>query len=76
MSDLKLPLERIKSQRSDAIDHDIEIAITRLLLDVGFHHKRIAALFDCNQGRIAEIATGQNRPGVSYSFNIEGNDNG
>lgn len=67
----KLPDERIRSQRSDGLSDAIEIAIAKLLIDVGFQHKRVAALFDCNQGRIAEIATGQNGKGVGYGFSVE-----
>ena len=33
-------------------------AIAILLVSLGFQHKRIAALFDVNQGRIAEIVRG------------------
>ena len=68
----KLPEERIESMKSDAIDHDIEIAITKLLIDVGFHQKRIASLFDCSQGRVAEISIGKNGPRIGYEFRDEG----
>lgn len=70
MPELMLDPARIKSQRSDAPNGDLEIAIVKHLVDVGFQHKRIAALFDCNQGRIAEIATGQKGAGVGYEFRI------
>lgn len=46
------------SQRSDNIDARAAATI-KLLLALGHQHKRIAALFDCNQGRISEIATGR-----------------
>lgn len=68
----KLPEERIESMKSDAIDHDIEIAITKLLIDVGFHQKRIASLFDCSQGRVAEISIGKNGARIGYEFAIVG----
>lgn len=68
MTALTLPEERIESQKSDAPTGALEIAIVKLLVDVGFQHKRIAALFDCNQGRIAEIATGQKGSEFSYEF--------
>lgn len=48
MTALELTKERIASQKSDAPGDDLEIAIVKLLVDVGFQHKRIAALFDCN----------------------------
>ena len=34
----------------------LEKCVTKLLLALGYHHKRIAALHDWNQGRVAEIA--------------------
>lgn len=61
---------RQKSQISNAPDDDLEIALVRLLIRVGFQHKRIAALFDCNQGRIAEISTGEKRPEIDAEFSI------
>ncbi len=64
----RLPQHRIHSQRSEAPTAPLEVAITKLLLDVGFTQKRIAALFDCNQGRIAEISRGKIGAGVSYKF--------
>lgn len=72
MTELKLPQERIESQRSDAATDPVEVAIIKLLVDVGFHHKRIAALFDMNQGRISEVANGQVRPDVGYAFEVIG----
>ena len=33
--------------------------VIKALLKLGFHDKRIAALFDCNQGRVSEIKTGK-----------------
>lgn len=68
----KLPGERIESQKSDGFNHAVEVAIVKFLLDVGFHQKRIASLFDCSQGRVTEVATGQNGPDVSYEFNVIG----
>lgn len=70
MTTLTLSEERINSQMSESPTGDLEIAIVKLLLDIGFQHKRIAALFDCNQGRIAEIATGKKGTGVGYEFRI------
>lgn len=70
MASATLSQERMESQKSDAPNGDLEIAIVKHLVDVGFQHKRIAALFDCNQGRIAEIATGQKGAGVGYEFRI------
>lgn len=74
---MTLSEERIDSQRSEAPAGDLEIAVVKLLVDIGFQHKRVAALFDCNQGRIAEIATGQKGADVGYEFRIlEGHGNG
>ena len=70
MTTLTLSEERIESQKSDAPTGALEIAIVKLLVDVGFQHKRVAALFDCNQGRIAEIATGQKGSVFSYEFRV------
>lgn len=53
-----LPEERKTSQSSRALD-STDAAVVKLLMELGFQHKRIAALFDVNQGRIAEIGTGQ-----------------
>ena len=70
----KLPDERIESQKSDGFNHAVEVAIVKLLLSVGFHQKRVASLFDCSQGRVTEVATGQNGPGVSFLFKVTGGD--
>lgn len=68
MASATLSHDRIESQKSDAPSGALGIAIVKLLVDVGFQHKRIAALFDCNQGRIAEIATGQKGGDVAFHF--------
>lgn len=45
--------KRRNDQRSKTLSHhDKAIAVT--LSQLGFHNKRIAALFDVNQGRITE----------------------
>lgn len=62
---------RQNSQLSHNPDEPLEFAIVKLLVDHGFHHKRIAALFDCNQGRIAEIARGHRGASTSYSFKVK-----
>ena len=49
-----------KGQASETLNDRDEIVVMGLLL-MGFQQKRIAALFDCNQGRIAEISTKVNR---------------
>lgn len=46
------------SQRSDKLTEK-DAVVVKMLLRLGFQHKRIAALFDCNQGRISEINSGQ-----------------
>lgn len=46
------------NQNSDHLSPS-DIAIVKLLLTQGFHQKRIASLFDVNQGRIAEINSGR-----------------
>ena len=38
---------------------ETDASVIRMLCELGFQQKRIAALYDVNQGRIAEIATGQ-----------------
>lgn len=45
-------------QNSDYLSED-DVAIVKLLLLQGFQHKRIASLFDVNQGRISEINSGK-----------------
>lgn len=55
---IALNVERQDSQKSHNPEGIVEISIIRMLIRVGFHHKRIAALFDCNQGRISEVAKG------------------
>lgn len=45
------------TQDSDPLTH-ADIGIVKLLLMEGFQQKRIAALFDVNQGRISEINSG------------------
>lgn len=73
-----LSSHRVKSQRSENPSGELEIAIVKLLIAVGFQHKRIAALFDCNQGRIAEISKGHKGAEVSCVFTAktEGKDVG
>lgn len=71
---MTLAQERLASQKSEAPGDDPEIALVKLLVDVGFQHKRIAALFDCNQGRIAEIATGKKGRGIGYQFSVDAGD--
>lgn len=55
---------RSNSQKSDAQLTAYDAAIIRFLIDHGFQHKRIAALYDINQGRIAEINTGEKFAGA------------
>lgn len=50
-------------QTSETLTAD-DAATIKLLLKLGHQHKRIAALYDCNQGRISEIATGRKHAGV------------
>lgn len=45
-------------QASDRLSAE-DAALIKLLLQLGHAQKRIAALFDCNQGRISEINRGQ-----------------
>lgn len=61
---------RINSMQSEAPNDNLEVALTKLLIDVGFQHKRIAALFDCNQGRVAEISRGHKGKNISYKFEV------
>ena len=35
-----------------------EIAVVRMLRNIGFNEQRVAALFGCNQGRISECFKG------------------
>lgn len=44
---------------------DDEIAIAKLLISRGIHHQDIAALLQCNSGRIAEINTGSRGKSVA-----------
>lgn len=71
-SNFALPKSRLNSQKSEAPTDAAEIAIVKMLSDAGFQHKRIAALFDCNQGRIAEIVNGHKGASVSYQFQVMG----
>ena len=41
---------------------DQDAAVIRLLWTMGYKQHRIASLFDCTQGRITEIVTGQKAP--------------
>lgn len=45
------------TQASDTLSEK-DVRVIKSLLKLGFQHKRIASLFDCNQGRIAEINSG------------------
>ncbi len=45
-----------RDQRSKKLS-PADAALIIHLIHLGFQHKRIAALFDVNQGRISEIAT-------------------
>jgi hypothetical protein len=46
-----------------------EVGIVKFLLIQGFHHKRIASLLDCNQGRVSEINSGLKYKSVPpYAF--------
>ena len=45
------------NQNSDTLRQE-DVSVIKLLLHLGFQHKRIAALFDVNQGRISEINSG------------------
>lgn len=45
------------SQAGEVLDED-DAAMIKALLALEFQQRRIAALFDVNQGRISEIATG------------------
>ena len=47
-----------RNQRSKSLT-PADGALILHLIHLGFQHKRIAALFDVNQGRISEIATGR-----------------
>lgn len=49
--------EREHAQKSVELDEQ-DAAVIKLLLAEGFAQKRIAALFDVNQGRISEINSG------------------
>lgn len=51
------------SQKSDTLSAE-DVAVVKTLLYMGFQQKRIAALFDVNQGRIAEINNGRVHVGV------------
>lgn len=42
-------------QASTTPSSELEVAIVCFLSQSGFQHKRIAALFDCNQGRVSEV---------------------
>lgn len=46
------------TQKSDALTKQ-DAVIIKTLLYLGFQHKRIASLFDVNQGRIGDINTGK-----------------
>lgn len=61
----KTAAERHVEQKSDKLSPS-DAAIVVLLASMGFQHKRIAALFDVNQGRIAEIVRG-----VSNTITLE-----
>lgn len=54
-----LPTDRKATQHSVKLDTTDAAIIKLLSEDLGFQHKRIAALFDVNQGRISEIVSGK-----------------
>lgn len=47
-------VRRRVQQKSFALTEDDKVVV-QYLRNCGFHNKRIAALFDVNQGRISEI---------------------
>lgn len=51
---------------SELKKHDV--ARIKGLLIKGIHQHRIAAMYDLNQGRISEIATGKRWPDIQPSF--------
>ena len=59
---------RRKAQKSDTITEG-DALVVKMLLPMGFHHKRIAALFDWNIGRVSEISSGK-RYGYVPTINI------
>jgi predicted XRE-type DNA-binding protein len=63
------------NQDSDTLTKK-DAAIIRVLLSNGFQTKRIAALFDVNQGRISEINSGKKfaRKDVRYPIKRRGED--
>jgi hypothetical protein len=64
--------ERDRSQRSVAPRDDIELALIDMLAMMGWQHKRIAALFDCNMGRIAQALAGEYGPVPEWELRIRG----
>lgn len=63
-----MPISRefLETQKSPDIKDDAcACALVRFLSREGFHNKRIAALFDVNQGRISEIVNGEGRHGIT-----------
>ena len=48
-----------------------DVAVIKSLLIEGYQHKRIAALMDCNQGRISEINTGSKKQSVKPAWHDE-----
>jgi hypothetical protein len=65
---MRLSDERMAQQKSIAPRDELEVALIELLAGLGFHNKRIAALFDCNQGRISDYDS----PPPPWSFEIKG----
>ena len=49
-----------KGQDSETLT-EADAVIVRMLNGFGFHNKRIAALFDVNQGRISEVVNTENK---------------
>ena len=62
---------RVSRQRKSDDDRptgDVEIAVCRMLVKIGFSQHRIAALFGCNQGRINETHKGTDP--VEWCFRV------
>lgn len=57
-------------QNSDTLTEN-DGKIIRYLLGKGFQTKRIAALFDVNQGRISEINSGQKFKSLNRTYPIK-----
>ena len=53
---------------------DLDIAVAKMLLRCGYAQHRIASLFDVNQGRIAEISTGERGGDIQPAILLTGRD--